>query len=118
MAETFETVFVNRTESARVYLPVIQTVIVASMHNQAFRNAYRAQVVGPMYTRLEALVPDVDAYYGVEASASDTANRVRTLISVFVGHFITAFALDDEPVPLADAIMRVMGWSTPRPQPS
>ena len=110
VADTLEAVFSNRAQAARTYLPVIQTVMVASMHNAAFRAAYRTSVIEPIYARLERLVPTVDAYYGVAASESDTALRVRTLISVFVGHFITAFVFEDEPLPLADAVMRVMNW--------
>ncbi|MHB1341292.1 MAG: TetR/AcrR family transcriptional regulator [Coriobacteriia bacterium] len=114
VADTLEAVFSNRAQAARTYLPVIQTVMVASMHNAAFRGAYRTCVIEPIYARLERLIPTVDAYYGVAASESDTALRVRTLISVFVGHFITSFVFDDQPMPLADAVMRVMNWQAPQ----
>jgi AcrR family transcriptional regulator len=113
IAETLETVFSNRAQAAGTYLPVIQTVMVAAMHNTTFRAAYRTHVIEPVYVRLERLLPLVDAYYGVEASEGETALRVRTLISVFVGHFITSFVFEDEPLPLADAVMRVMNWQTP-----
>ncbi|MDO9557707.1 MAG: helix-turn-helix domain-containing protein [Coriobacteriia bacterium] len=112
IAETLEAVFTNRTRAARTYLPVIRTVIVASLHNQAFRTAYRQNVSDPIFARLERLVPAVDAYYGIDASAEETAERVRALISVFVGQFITAFVFDDEPMPLTETFMRVMGWAT------
>lgn len=110
VGQALEAVFSNRAQAASTYLPVIQTVMVASMHNPTFREAYRDHVIAPIYARLERLVPTVDAYYGVNATASDTALRVRTLISVFVGHFITSFVFEDQPLPLAEAVMRVMGW--------
>lgn len=108
IAETIETVFTNRARAARMYLPVVQTVMVSSMHNATFREAYQEALVRPMRERLERLVPQVDAHFGVETG--DVSMRARTLISVFVGHFITSFVFEDESMPLSEAVMRVMGW--------
>ena len=113
IAETFETIFVNRTVAVGSYLPVVRTVMIASMHSPVFRTAFRESVADPILARLERLVPVVDAYYGIEADAEDVSTRVRTLLSMFVGQFITAFVLGDELTSPTDTFMRVMGWTEP-----
>ncbi len=113
IAETFEAIFVNRTVAVSSYLPVVRTVMIASMYSPIFRTAFRESVADPILARLERLVPMVDAYYGIGADADDVSSRVRTLLSMFVGQFITAFVLDDELTPPTDTFTRVMGWTKP-----
>ena len=54
-----------------------------------------------------------DHVVGIEADAEDVSTRVRTLLSMFVGQFITAFVLGDELTSPTDTFMRVMGWTEP-----
>lgn len=103
-------VFSNRAAAARAYLPLLRTVLGPALHNPTFRSAYREKVTGRMYPYLERLVPKVDAYYGLSPNPADLDLRIRTLISVFIGYFITAFVFEDKPLPIPEAMMRVMDW--------
>src|SRR5574340_962540 len=111
ITEGLTAVFLSRFEAAHTYLPVVQTLLLASTHNPALRAAYRAHVLEPLAVRLAALVPAVDAYYGVDTVEDEIAERVRILMSVFVGHFLMALVCDEKTSPPSDAIMRVMGWN-------
>lgn len=101
----------NRQAAAKTYIPVIQTILVASAHNPAFLDAYRTSIVEPMEALLSTYVPDFDEAFGVQTVPSEVGERVRMLMALFAGYFVMSHIFDAEELPIGGAIMRLMGWS-------
>lgn len=100
----------DRRMSAATYLPVIQTIMIASVHSERFLSVYRDAFTTPLTERLVAVVRRLDDHYGVASPDEALPGRVRLLISLFVGHFITSYVLEDAGSPLEDVVITVMGW--------
>lgn len=101
----------SRRAVARAYVPVIQTILVASAHNPAFLSAYSSSLVEPMVEQLSSVVPEFDAYFHVDSTPEELPGRVRMLMSLFAGYFVMSYVFDAEELPVGDAIMRLMGWN-------
>jgi len=103
--------FADRRRAIRLYGPVLRTVLAAVAHNPAFLEAYRNEIVRPMLEALTVKAAQLDAAFGVDTDDADRACRVRALMALFVGYFVTSIILDDESdAAIADAVVRVMGW--------
>jgi AcrR family transcriptional regulator len=92
--------------------PVLGTLLMASPHNEAFREIFRTHFSRPMVAAWEGLVPRVDAFFGIERSVSERSARVRAFLSLFVGSFMTSMMFDpsEDDAPIVDAMLAVMGW--------
>lgn len=100
----------DRRTVTSTYLPVIQTIMLASVHNEHFLSVYRDSFTTPLTDRLLGVVRALDEHFGVVVPQQELPGRVRLLISLFVGHFITSYVLDDTGLPLEDLVVNVMGW--------
>ena len=103
----------DHTSSGDSVKPIMKTLITAAPHSAAFREVFAQHVARPLLAQLEAFVPRVDAYYGVTRTPADTTRRLRALLSVFVGYFMTGMMLDlpDDDEAIVDAMMAIMEWS-------
>lgn len=100
----------DRRRATRRFGPVLRTVLSAVTHNPQFMDAYRAEIVEPVRRALVAKVEELDGTLG--GTAADRDARVRALMSLVVGYFVTSAVLADSPDDaIADAVIRVMGWS-------
>lgn len=113
--ETFRTqllaAFADRRRAIRFYGPVLRTVLAAMAHNPAFLEEYRAELVRPMQSALADKVAELDAAYGIGVHEADRAARVRTLMALLIGYFVTSIMLEDESdAAIADVVVRMMGW--------
>lgn len=100
----------DRQTMASTYLPVIQTVMLASVHNDRFLSVYREAFTNPLTERLLGVVRSLDVHFGVAVPDRELPGRVRLLISLFVGHFITSYVLEDTGLALDELVVNVMGW--------
>jgi AcrR family transcriptional regulator len=92
--------------------PIVGTLMMAAPHDAAFQETFRAHLARPMIARLEALVPTVDASFGIERRAEDLGGRVRAFMSLYVGYFVTSMVFDapSDDAAIVDAMLAVMGW--------
>jgi AcrR family transcriptional regulator len=103
--------FADRRRAMRLYGPVIRTLLTAAAHNPEFLPEYRAELVLPLRGALDDKVAELDAAFGIDTDADDRSCRVRALMALFVGYFVTSVVLEDESdEAIADAVVRVMGW--------
>lgn len=100
----------NRRTAASTYLPVVQTIAIASLHNERFLEIYRGALITPLADRIADTVRETDTHYRVSVPEAELTGRVRVLMSLFVGHFVTSFVLGDPDGPFDEAVIRVMGW--------
>lgn len=100
----------DRRTTISTYLPVIQTIMLASVHNERFLAVYREAFTTPLTERLLDVVRRIDVHFGIAGSEEQLPGRVRLLMSLFVGHFITSYVLEDAGLPLEDLVVSVMGW--------
>ncbi|MDP2183326.1 MAG: TetR/AcrR family transcriptional regulator [Actinomycetota bacterium] len=105
-------VFAQRRTAMAVYGPVLRTVLAATTYNPTFLGAYRANIVEPLCTRLTGTTERIDGEFDISCTPTQTAARVRVLMALFVGYFVTSIVLEDEAdEAVAEAVMRIMGWS-------
>ncbi|MDO8963603.1 MAG: helix-turn-helix domain-containing protein [Coriobacteriia bacterium] len=103
--------FADRRRAMRRFAPVLRTVLTAVAHNPQFLETYRGEIIEPVRTGLMAKVAELDAAYGIDADEGDRASRVRALMALFVGYFVTSVVFaDDSDAAIADAVIRLMGW--------
>lgn len=95
--------------------PIMRAVLTSAPHNPSFREVFRTHLGLPLLARLEAFVPRVDAYFGIERTPGESAGKVRAFLGLFAGSFLTALLLelpeDDEST--VDALFSIMGWDVP-----
>ena len=106
---------VDRRQAIRRYSILPRAVMPAVARNPAFLGEVRASLVEPVRAALTEKVAELDAALGTPADADATREaRVRALIALFVGSFVSSTVLGDEPdEAVADAALRIMGWSDP-----
>lgn len=99
--------------------PVIRMLLFAAPHSSVFLSTFRAHLAAPMAAMLGTLVPRVDTYFGHEYTNAETADRVRALMSQFVGHFMTSMVFGDPPSAdtTVNAMLAIMGWTEASPSP-
>ena len=107
--------FVDRRQAIRRYSVLPRAVMPAVARNPAFLGEVRASLVEPVRAALTEKVAELDDALGLPADAGTTRDaRVRALIALFVGSFVSSTVLGDEPdEAVADAALRIMGWSEP-----
>lgn len=103
--------FADRRRAVTSYAPVLRTVLSAVAHNPRFLAEYRAVLIEPMRERLTAKAAELDHAFGVDEAEATRAARVRALMALLVGYFVSSLVLADEPdEAVVDAVLRVMGW--------
>jgi AcrR family transcriptional regulator len=96
---------------------VIGILMMAAPHNGTIREVFGKHILRPMVSQLATILPPVDAYFGIQRTPEEAADRVRALISLFVGSFMTAMMFgdvgeeDDEAT--VNAMIAMMGWNAP-----
>lgn len=101
----------DRRRTLRLYGPILRTVISAAGHHPGFLELYRREIVDPIRARLTAKAGEIDSACGVVDGDATRAGRVRSVMALFVGYFVTSMVLADAPDDaIAEAFLRVMGW--------
>jgi len=104
--------FADRRRAIGFYAPILRTMLSAASHNPRFLTEYRAAMIEPVRERLTSKAAELDAAFGVAGADATRDSRVRALMALFVGYFVSSFVLADEPdEAIAEAVLRVMGWS-------
>lgn len=103
--------FTYHRRKLTLYGPVLRTVLAAATHNPTFLHIYRTDMIMPLRTRLTSTTMRIDAEFGLQFTPAQTAARVRALMALFVGYFVTSIVLEDEPdETVVSSVMRIMGW--------
>lgn len=103
--------FADRRRVAGAYAVVLRTVMAASTHHPGFLNEFRASFVQPVAAALAAKTEELDVAFGHDSTPEERAARVRAVIALLVGYFITSVVMADElDETIADAFLSVMGW--------
>ena len=108
--------FAKRRRMMSFYGPLLRTVLAAGAHSPAFLSEYRTQLADPARLRLVMKAAELDATFGVPAADETRDARVRALMALFVGYLVTEIVMEDRSdEPIADAVLRVMGWESAIP---
>jgi AcrR family transcriptional regulator len=103
--------FRDRRQAMRFYAPIFKTMLTSVAFDPAFLAEWRAVIVEPIRERLTEKAAELDAKFGLADADESRAARVRALMALFVGYFVTSFVLVDESdEAIAEAALRVMGW--------
>lgn len=93
------------------FAPGFTTILASVVHHEMLLEQYRATVVMPLREKLTETVTRLDAQFGVTDAEADRATRVRALMSLLMGTFVTSMIAGDQPDgAAADAVMRVLRW--------
>jgi AcrR family transcriptional regulator len=94
---------------------VIHILFHAAPHNDTLRGLFRAHLGRPMVASVRALIPRVDADYGITRPDGEVESRVRMFMSLFAGYFTTSLVFDEGPDDdaVVDALLAIMGWTPP-----
>lgn len=103
--------FDNRRRALRLNAPMLRAVIPAAARNATFLDAFRSAIAEPVLARLAEKAVELDAAFDVPDADATREARVRALLSLVVGGFLSSMVLGDTPdEAVADAALRVMGW--------
>ena len=103
--------FDNRRRALRLNAPMLRAVIPAAARNATFLDAFRSAIAEPVLARLAEKAIELDAAFDVPDADATREARVRALLSLVVGGFLSSMVLGDTPdEAVADAALRVMGW--------
>jgi AcrR family transcriptional regulator len=104
--------FADRRRAVRVFGPMLRTMLSAASHHPRILEEYRAIIVHPMRERLTEKAAELDAAYGLPTDSEATRDdRVRALMALFVGFFVSSLVMADAPdEAIAEASIRLMGW--------
>lgn len=91
----------------------------AAPHNRHFVVLMREHLSGPMLAHIRALIPRVDADFGIERTPEELEGKLRVFISLFLGYFTTSLFFGAQPNDdaIVDAMLAIMGWEATE-QPS
>jgi len=104
----------NRREAVRFYGPMLRTILPAAAKNERFLEEYRTVMILPALAAITEKAAEIDTALGVADADTTRAGRVRALMSLIVGYFVSSFVLGDDPdEAIVDAAIRVMGWEQP-----
>ncbi len=104
--------FDNRRRALRLNAPMLRAVIPAAARNTVFLDAFRSEIAEPILGRLAEKAVELDAAFEVPAADATRDARVRALLALVVGGFLSSMVLGDRPdEAIVDAALRVMGWS-------
>lgn len=103
----------NRRRALRLNAPMLRAVLPAAARNAAFLDAFRTDIALPVLADLTTKARELDLEFSVPDADATRASRVRALMSLIVGGFLSSMVLADRPdEAVADAALRVMGWDT------
>lgn len=104
--------FADRRRAVRVLGPMLRTVLSAASHNPRILQEYRALIVHPIRDRLVLKAAELDEAFGMPSNPdADREERVRALMALFIGYFVSSLVMADAPdEAVADAAIRLMGW--------
>jgi len=96
---------------------VMHILFHAAPHKEMFTDLLRAHLGQPMVEAIKALVPRVDADFGITRTPGELDSKVRVFMSLFAGYFTTTLLYDAPPNDdaIVDAMLAIMGWE-PTPQ--
>jgi AcrR family transcriptional regulator len=104
--------FDNRRRALRLNAPMLRAVIPAAARNTIFLDAFRSDIAEPVLGRLAEKAVELDEAFGVPAADATRDARVRALLALAVGGFVSSMVLGDRPdEAIVDAALGVMGWS-------
>ena len=104
----------NRRQAVRFYGPMLRTILPAAAKNERFLEEYRTVMIRPALAAITEKATEIDAALGVADADATRAGRVRALMSLIAGYFMSSFVLGDDPdEAIVDAAIRVMGWEQP-----
>jgi AcrR family transcriptional regulator len=104
--------FDNRRRAMRLNAPMLRAVIPAAARNTVFLDAFRSDIAEPILGRLAQKAVELDAAFEVPDADVTRDARVRALLALVVGGFLSSMVLGDRPdEAIVDAALRVMGWS-------
>lgn len=107
--------FDNRRRALQLNAPMLRAIIPAAARNTVFLDAFRADIAEPVLGRLTEKAVELDAAFDVPEAESTRPARVRALLSLIVGGFVSSIVLGDRPdEAVVDAALRVMGWGAGR----
>jgi len=101
----------NRRKAIRFYGPLLRAVLPTAARNERFRTEFRDSIAEPMRRKLVARAEVIDTALSVPDAAASREARVRALMSLLVGYFVSSLVLGDEvDDAIVDAALRVMRW--------
>lgn len=101
----------DRRETLARFSSLVSTMLFTASRNQRFLERYRELMIVPVRTKLTETATRLDEEFSVAEGDRDRDARVRALMALFVGTFVTGFVLGDTPdEETADAVLRVMRW--------
>ena len=104
-------IFDNRRRALRLNAPMLRAVIPAAVRNTGFLIAFRSAIALPVLVRLAEKSVELDAAFRVPHASATRDARVRALLSLVVGGFLSSMVLGDTPdEAVADAAIGLMGW--------
>lgn len=104
--------FDNRRRALRLNAPMLRAVIPAAARNAVFLEAFRSEIAEPVLSRIAMKAVGLDAAFEVPDADATREARVRALLALVMGGFLSSMVLEDRPdEPIADAALKVMGWS-------
>jgi AcrR family transcriptional regulator len=91
---------------------VMHILFHAAPHNEAFTALLRAHLGQPMVEAVRALIPRVDADFGISRTPEEVEARARVFMSLFAGYFTTSLLFEQAPNDdaIVDAMLAIMGW--------
>ncbi len=104
--------FADRRRAVRVLGPMLRTVLSAASHHPRILAEYRTLILTPIRERLTEKVAELDSAFEAPKRAAETRDdRVRAVMALFVGYFVSSLVMADAPdEAVADAAIRLMGW--------
>ena len=111
IADQLAAAFADRRRAMRRYDQLFRAVLPRVVRNQSLVREFREGIAFPVREQLIAKAIEIDAYYGVANADETRDSRVRVLMALFVGTFMTSLVLADEPDrDAANAAIVLMGW--------
>lgn len=105
--------FDNRRRALRLNAPMLRAVVPAAARNVTFLEAFRSGIARPVLVRVSEKAVELDTAFDVPNADATRDGRVRAMISLLVGGFLSSMVLEDHPdEAIADAVLKVMGWGT------
>lgn len=104
-------VIADRRQLLSQFGPPFTTIIASVVHNPVLLERYRAAIIFPLREKISETITRLDAEFGLVDGDQDRASRVRTVMSLALGTFVSSILIGDEvEVAAADGIMRVLRW--------
>lgn len=93
---------------------VMHILFHAAPHNEQCITLMRAHLSEPLLGQVRALIPRVDADFGIVRTAEELDSKVRVFISLFLGYFTTSLFFGAPPIDdaIVDAMLAIMGWKS------